>query len=877
MDRPFTYRSLGVGLRLCAAVVPAPNRARWLEEWRAEVWHALQHGSRPSAVRRALGAPRDALWSRRPTRLDTPSPPGSPRRGIDALMQDIRYALRSLLRRPVFTLTAILMLAAGIGANAALFGAIKHALFEPLPWEAPERLIALYENRPLQEGRDRNSVSLLDLDDWRDRSESFESMTAFSYQRLAYTASDTTPISLVGAEVDWHFFSTLGILPALGRNFTASDDEPGANPTVILSHGLWQELFAGAADVVGQEMTLNELSHTIIGVMPDKPVYYFQARAWVTLRVDRAEVSRGNHRFRAFGRLHEGIGLEAARAELQAISLDLEEEFPDNNTGHYAAAHRFEDELARNLGSGLWIVLGLAAVVLLIVCANIANMQLASALARQREVAVRLAIGASRRRIVTMVLVESGILALVSATLGLGLARLLADLVVPPPAWQVGSTVDGSVFVFAFGLALGTSILFGLIPAMRLSRGDVFDAIRDGGRALGSGRTRLRGFLVATEVALAVVLVAGAGLLLRSVTALGEVELGFGEPDAVAAQIDLPIASYPEPEQRAAFFREVVDEMESIPGVTDAGTTDTLPLVGSRSSSTFRIEGREQPDNPDSWSTSRHSVTPGYTDALGIELVRGRTLQDSDNADSEFVTVVNDTFVDRFFPEGGAIGARISLWGDWHRIVGVVRGVRHDDVRTPPEPEAYFPAQQLGTPTFAWVVMRRDNPQLDLAPIVRAKMADLDPTLPIARVFVIRDLVDQSMRSTQRLSRIVTAFGTLALLIAAMGLYGVISYAVGQRQNEIGLRMALGSTARNVVALVVTQGMTLVGVGLGSGIAIALFAGPLLADVLYGVEPRDVVSMLSAAGTLGLVAFFATLLPAVRAARIDPAGTLRGD
>ncbi len=874
--RPWTYRSLALYLGVWSTLVPHALRARWLEEWRSETWHTLQDKSTFAALRRVLGAPRDAVWSRRPPRNSTPPPPGSPRKGLDALMQDFRYAVRSLRRRPTFTLTALLMLAAGIGSTAALFGTIKSTLLEALPWDDADRLVAIYENRPHQEGRDRNTASLPDFHDWATRTTSFEAMSAYMYTRFAYTSGSSGPMSLAGSQIGWRFFRALGMQPAIGRDFAASDDVPGAPPAAIISHGLWQELLGGNPTVIGTEIVLNEVPHTVVGVLPDMPAFPFEARLWTPLRLDPGEMSRGSHRYDVFGRLKEGVSLATARAELDAIAHDLETEYPESNEGHYTSAYLFRDELTLGVRNTLWIVLGLAGIVLLIVCTNIANMQLANALDRQREIAVRLAIGATNSRVIAMVLIESVVLAVASSALGLLVAYATIDVVVPPQAWQTGSTIDASVFGVALALALLTSVLFGLAPALRLARGDVFDAIRAASRSLGGRRAGLRGVLVASEVAMAVVLIVGAGLLLRSLLALSAVDLGFGEQDAIGAQINLPAASYPEPEHRRVFLQQLVEASLAIPGVTAAGTTDTLPFSGSRSSSNFRIEGREQPDNDDDYSSDRHIVTPGYLGAMGIDLQRGRQLLATDTANAESVVVVNDEFAARFFPDGDLLGARISVWDDtWQRIVGVVGSVRHDDLREGARPEMYFPAAQVGVRGSAWLVMRRANSQLDVGAAIREKVAQFDAGLPVARVVTMRSLVDRSLRSTRRLTRIVSAFGTLAVVIAAMGLYGVISYAVGQRQQEIGLRLALGSTAREVVGLVVRQGMTLVGAGLLVGIGVAVAAGPLLGDALYGIAPNDMASVASAAALLGFVALLATLVPALRAARVDPAETLR--
>jgi len=796
--------------------------------------------------------------------------------GMDSMTQDVRFALRTLMLKPGFTLVAVAMLAIGSGANTALFSVALGVLSSPLPFEEPDRLVRIYERRP-EQGRPRNTVSMPDFADWRRRTSSFEHMALYTGEGFNLFVDDTAH-SIAGAPVTWEFFRTLGLQPALGRDFVVADDGAGAAPVVILSDAIWRDQFASNEAVLGTSILLDDTPHTIVGILPPGVAYPFNARLWVPLALDPAQQDRSSHDYSALGRLAADVPLQQGRDELDATAHVLESEYPTENSGHYTNVFSLHGELVASSRSGLNMLMGIAAVVLLIVCANVANMQLARATGRSQEIAVRAALGAQRGRIVRQLLTENLILGLVASGLGLLLANvgvaLLVGYAFRDLPWIEPAAGEPAVLAFTFGLAIFTTCLFGVAPALRGSRMVSPAALRAaGGRSVES--SWLRGTLVAAEVALALLLLVGAGLLARSLTRLYDADLGFDPANVVSAGLQLPEARYPAGASRLRFLEELRDSVDALPGIDATGLAYTIPLDGSNSGRTFTIEGRPAPEVSERIYGRVRVVDAGYFETMRIGLMRGRLFAASGSVEAEPVLMINEQLARLYWPDEDPIGARVNFGGEamW-RIIGIVNGVRHSEVADVPEPELYFSVAQT-TPQSMALLVRSERDVGELAPLLRARLAALDPSLPFISVMTMRERVDSAVGPNRVLAQLTTMFAAVATLLAALGIYGVISYSVSQRTREISLRMALGSRPRDVVRLVVREGMRFVVPGLVLGIIGASVAGRLIAGLLYEAAAIDVPTLAVAVLLLLAVAGLAGFIPARRAARLDPLDGLR--
>jgi putative ABC transport system permease protein len=800
------------------------------------------------------------------------------------LLTDLRGALRSLLRAPGFTLVAVVTLALGIGANSAIFTVVNALLVRPLPYPDADRLMQVWETRP-QIGRDRSSVSPAEFLDWRERSAAFDRLAAIDYRDANLTGGpEPETVSVARVSADW--FPLFGLRPALGRFFGPEEDRPEHDRVVVLTHALWERRFGGDPAVVGTSLLLDGRPSLVVGVLGpgDRGPQDSALIEPIAFDADtRAE--RGHHYLEVLGRLAPGAPLATARAEMSALAATLAKDHGIRPESEGVLVVPLRDALYGRGRPVLLVLLGAVGLVLLIACANVAGLLLARAAEREQELAVRAALGATRRRLAQQRFAESLLLGIAGATSGLVLSLWGVDLLlklVPGGIDRVREVgVDANVLLFTAATAIACGLLAGVAPALFAAGAAPALALAEGGRGTTAGRTkaRLRSFLVAGQVALSIVLLVGAALLLRSFEALRRVDPGFATHGRIAAEIALPQGRY-DSAARAAFFEDLSARLRSLPGVAAAGAVNVLPLSGSNTSSNYTVEGEPERSRDQAPNANRRSVAGEYFDALGLTLLDGRVFDRRDGAAAPAVVVVNRTFARRHWPEGTPLGRRMrfgsgpSNTSPWREVVGVVADLRHQALDEAPRAEVYMPLAQSPAGTMSVVVAASESPER-MTEVVRATVRALDPDLPIANVRSMEEVVSGALLPQRLATVLVGAFAALALVLAALGLYGVVAYSVARRTQEIGVRIALGATGPGVLRLVVGQGMRLVAAGVAAGLAGAWGVTRLLASLLYGVSPTDPVAFSLAAVLLGLVALLAAALPAWRASRLDPMTALR--
>ncbi len=831
-----------------------------------------------SDVRRAdrpLAAPLRGWIRRLDAASDTP-----PRRWtmMAGAWQDLRYAIRQFARHPGLPAVAVLTLAVGIGANTAMFGVLRGVLLRPLPYPEPARLVRVFEIVP-QYGR--FSVAPAVFLDWRNEAATFEGLAA--YNSGSATLSDgMTAERVAGATVSWDLFDVLRVRPALGRGFAPDEDGQPAT-AVVLSYGLWQRRFGGDPRVLGRSLTLNGAPVTVIGVMP--AAFRFptrQTELWIPLGINPADASRGGHYLSVIARLKPERSIEEAAAEMRGIAERLALEYPESSAGESAGVVLLHEDTVGTARRPLITLLAAVALVVLIACGNVANLLLVRASGAAREIAIRRALGALTSRVVRQMLTESLLVSVTGGVLGVALAY--ASLT-PIRALSADSlprvddiTIDGSVLVFALGLSLLTGLLFGAAPAWRAAHAGFGAALKEGGRSIaGSGGHGLRGLVVIAEVAVSLMLLVGAGLLMRSFANLAAVDPGFETDRVLTFRVSLPPA--PDSDvQRVAYFGELLDRLEALPSVDAVVMTQQLPLQG-RYVLSVTFQGRPELPPAERPSANYRAVTAGYFDALGIGLRRGRHFTERDAGGAPLVAIVDDAFASRHFPGEDPIGRGIDIGNGtdgFVEIVGVVGNVRHEGLDTAAEPTMYVPYAQDPLPSMAVLVRSAGHP-LDLVPAVRAIAQEIDRGVPLFAVGALADVVGDSI-APRRFSMILLGlFAVIALFLAAVGLYGVLSYAVTQRTHEIGVRLAVGATPPRVLGLVVGQGVKLTLVGIAVGAAGALGLSRLVQTMLFGVDAFDPLTYAGTALTLLAVGVLACCLPARRAMRVDPILALRSD
>ena len=810
---------------------------------------------------------------------------------MDTLIADLKYALRMLAKSPGFTLVAVLALALGIGANTAIFSVVDAVILHPLPFPAPDRLVAVWSTN-LRHGESRGSASYPDFTDWRSQNHSFERMAAFHPNDFTMTGTDE-PAHLLGAVVSSDMFRLLGVAPKIGRDFLPEEDDPATTKTwpVILSYSFWQSRFGSDPQAIGKTIVLDAHPYTIVGVMPagfQYPVQTKPIELWTAMFLDGVTsdgskpmtVQRGAHFIEVIARLKPGVGLPQARAEIQTIANALALQYPDTNKYHGATIEPELDRLVGDVRPALLILFGAVGCVLLIACVNVANLLLARAAMRQKEISIRSALGAGRLRIVRQLLTESVLLSFFGGGFGLLLAWWGRDVLLvlgPKNLPRLNDVhINGHVLVFTALASLLTGILFGLLPALHVSKSDLAESLKESGRSSTEGlrHNRMRSALVVAEVALALVPLVGAGLLLQSFFRLEHTSPGLDPHNILTVNIGLPDARY-STAQQAVFFDRLLDQLRALPGVRSASAVAPLPLGGDRMVITFEIDGRPVAKSEEPASDYRN-VSNDYFRTMHIPLLQGRdfTRQDDDKAPP--VIIVNQTFAKRFFPGEDAVGKHIKpgisvtdSGSVMREIVGVVGDVRHLGLRREAGPEMYEPESQMPFDGLT-LVIRADGDPLSLIGAVREQVKILDKDLPIFDVKLMDEFLSASVAQPRFNTLLLAVFAAVALILAAVGLYGVMSYTVVQRTHEIGIRMALGAQRKDVLRLVLGQGVRMIFIGTALGLAGAWGATRLMSGLLFGVKSSDPFTYAGVALLLGAVALLACYVPAQRALRVDP-------
>lgn len=802
------------------------------------------------------------------------------------IWQDVRFGARMLWKRPGFTTVAVLTLALGIGANTAIFSLVSAVLLKPLPFPEPERLVMLWEDAT-SIGFPQNTPAPANFVDWKAQTQSFEGMAAVLYTSFNLTGYGE-PQKVNGNAVSAELFPLLGVRPALGRGFTHEEEKPGSDKVVILSHGLWRNTFGGEPSIVGRDILLGGEKYTVVGVMPEG--FHFlepYTRVWVPLAQSPEDwANRGGHYLTVVGRLKQGVSVEQADADLKAVTARIAHDNPEEAGDLRAYVLPLREQVSGQVRRPLLILVVAVAFVLLIACANVAGLLLARSAARRKEIAVRVALGASRARVVRQLLTESALLSAAGGVAGLLLTlwsfAFLRQLVPPSLAASAPLTVDGRALLFTLAVSLLTATLFGLAPALQASKAGPADALKQGGGRGAVGGRGLRGAFVIAEVALALVLLVGAALLIQSLQKLRG-QYAMKEPEQVLTlRTVLPGNRYQEHAQREAFYDAVLGRVRALPGVVSAGYTTAVPLAWKGGTSGFVVEGSVL-DPKLGYDAIHRQVTAGYLESLGLPLKAGRYFTETDGPQGQPVAVINEAMARIYFPNGDALGKRFKV-GDpdskrpWLTVVGVVGDIRQMGIEAPAKPEFYLSYKQVNfQPWFApaHLVMRTSVEPTSLVSSVRREVYAVDPEQPIANVQTMEEILGEESAQRRVGMTLLAAFAGLALLLASLGIYGVLSFFVAQHTQEIGVRLALGARPRSILALVLGKGMRLALAGLGLGLCGALLLTRLIESQLFGVSASDPFTYAGLALLLAIVALLACYLPARKAMKVDPMVALR--
>ncbi|PYP88135.1 MAG: ABC transporter permease [Blastocatellia bacterium AA13] len=804
---------------------------------------------------------------------------------MESLLQDIKFGVRLLFKNPTFTVAAILILTLGIAVNTVIFGAVNTVLLRPLPYSETDRLFVLWAKN--NQSTEALPVTSADFADWKEQNHVFDGMAILSPGSMTLTGVGD-PEQISTSRVSANFFDLLGVRPYRGRTFSPDEDQPGKNQVVVISYGVWQRSFGSRPDLIGDTVTLNGNSHTVIGIMPPGvsfPGELFKDKVdfWIPLAL-AGNLNRGIAAYGVVGRLKPDVTAAQARSEMEIIAGSLEQKYPDTNTGKSVMLKPFREEVVGHVKTPLLIMLGAVAFVLLIACANVANLLLARAASRKKEFAIRVALGAGRLRLIRQLLTESIVLALVGGILGLVLAVWgSSSLKVFIPATLAGvkdMTLDWNVFSFALLISLLTGVAFGIVPALQVSKTNLHDSLKEGGRnaAPDARNNRVRGLLVVGEVSMALVLLVSAGLLVKSFINLIDVNPGFNVNHALTLSVFLPPSRYEVP-KIWSFYEQLEQRAANIPGAEASGLVNNLPLGGSIYRRSFNLEG-QPPALPGQEPTADYySVSPNYFGAMGIPLLKGRYFNNEDRDGRTNVVIISDAAAKQYWPDQDAVGKRITV-GDGvnepRQIVGVVADVKQVGLEKDSVPQLYVSYLQKPHRAMTLVVRTKGDP-MALAAAVRNEIRSGDRDLPVTNVRTLEEVLSNSIGARRFNMILLSIFACLALVLASIGIYGMISYSANQRSQEVGIRIALGAQPMDILKLIVGQGMRLSLLGLGIGLAAAMAFTRWMTPLLFGVSTVDAVTYSSISAVLFLVALTASYVPARRSTRVDPMSVMRAE
>jgi putative ABC transport system permease protein len=878
---PRLYLSL---ITLVGVIVPRRLRADWQQEWEAELryreellaeWDNLNWKTKLDLLRRSLGAFWDALLLQ-PARLE------------DEMFQDLRFGVRMLLKNPGFTITAVLSLVIGIGATSAIFSVVNGVVLRPLPYREPDRLVRIWQNKT-QAGVSQMPVSAGNVNVWRNRALSFETVAVFASTASIMTG-ETEPEQIFGANVSHDLLPMLGYQPILGRQFLAEDNKPGGEKVLILSHKLWQRRFGGDPAILGRAITLDHTNQfTVIGVMPPEASFPGKTEFWLPEKVTATD-RHDMRRLSAIARLKPGVTPQMARTETTLINGQLKQQIPDDYEGWETELQPLQDSIIGKTRNALLVLLGAVGLVLLIACANVANLLLARAAARQKEMALRAAVGAGRFRLIRQLLTESTLLALIGGVGGVLLARWAVKALIalnPPDVPRLAQVnLDSRVLAFTFVMTLLVGLIFGLAPALHASKPDLNNALKEGAASSrGSRRPRfsllrrfgLRDWVVIAQTALAVVLLAGAGLLIKSFIKLRQVELGFTPANVISLTLSPPFNRHPKDFRTMDYYRQMLDSLKTMPGVEAAAAVTGAPTTGAFMNSPILIAERGEPANIETQRAFVTVASADYFRVIGNPLKQGRLFTDDDNESSPRVAIINETMARGYFAGENPIGQRIALKGEPHKqmeIVGVTADVKQFGIAEENKAGFYQPYRQKEVAFMNLVVWTTADPAT-LIPALRNRISSLDKFTAITRVRTLEELVSDSVAQPRFYTLLLAIFAGIALTLAAVGIYGLMAYSVSQRTHEIGIRMALGAETGRILRLIVGQGLALILTGVAIGLAGAFVLTHLMAGLLFGISATDPAVFVIISLTLIAVALMACFLPARKATQIDPLAALR--
>jgi putative ABC transport system permease protein len=808
---------------------------------------------------------------------------------MDTLLQDVRYGVRMLRKSPAITFVAVISLALGIGANTAIFSVVNAILLKALPYNDPDRIVLAWGHIPA-EGKNRSQVSATDVDDWRNQNTVFEEVTTYgSFQPIM--TGNGEPERIPAMQVGDGYFKVMKGEPVLGRVFTPEEQQPGKDQVIVLSYGLWQQRFGGDPNIVGKTVLLSSRPYTIVGVMPADfrplPATLVAANAqyYRPVAEPHDEEERSSRHLRAIARLKPEVTLDQAQSEMNIIAARIEQEHPTNNTGYAVRLTTLTEDTVGDLRPTLLLLFGAVGFVLLIACANVGNLLLSRSAARQKETAIRAALGAARTRLIRQFLTESVLLALVGGCLGLLLALWSASLIESLGSQVTpllsGISIDYRVLGFTVVISLLTGIIFGLVPAVQISRPDLNESLKEGGRSSGASSSRafVRNALVVSEVAMALVLLICAGLLIKSVMRLRDVNPGFDPENMLTMNVNVPSVKYPEPQMWAAFYNRIIERIEALPGVQTAGVTSVLPLSSNFDGRSLAVEDRPKPRGEEI-AVDLYIVTPSYLRTMAIPLMRGRPLTNQDTENQSMVALINETMAKELWPAEDPLGKRIKFPGSernpqpWRTVVGVVSDVKQYGLDKKEPMQIYLPEAQFPS-SFMTLVVRTSTDPKSMVVAIKNEILAADPDQAVYNIQTMEQLLSESISLRQFSMMLLIIFASLALTLAAVGIYGVISYSVTQRTHEIGVRMALGAGRHDILKLVISQGMTLALAGIAIGVGASLALTRLMASLLYGVTATDAATFVSITAILLGVALVACFVPARRATKVDPMIALR--